>query len=159
MQPLDRFDRKLLAILQKDAELTTTVLGERVGLSSSAVQRRLRRLRADGVITSYVAVVDPAKIGHPSFFVVGLEVDHERAEILARLKAWLAEEDAVQQAFRVTGSWDFVIIVTAPNVQAYDAFITRLLAENPNVRHFTTNVALGVFKRTSMIEISEIEES
>ena len=157
MQTLDRFDRELLKIVQRNAELTTTELGERVGLSSSAVQRRLKRLRADGVITAYVAVVDPAKIGHPSFFVVGLEVDRERAEILSRLKAWLASEDAVQQVFYVTGAWDFVIIVTAPNVQAYDALVTRLLAENPNVRRFTTNVALGVHKRTSLIPVPGID--
>ena len=156
MPSLDRFDRKLLSIVQKDAELTSTELGERVGLSPSAVQRRLKRLRADGVITSYVAVVDPAKIGHPSFFVVGLEVDRERSEILARLRAWLAAEDAVQQVFYVTGSWDFVIIVTADNVQAYDALVTRLLADNPNVRRFTTNVALGVHKRTSFVPLPPV---
>ena len=159
MRSLDRFDRELLAILQKDAELTTTELGDKVGLSSSAVQRRLKRLRSDGAITSYVAVVDPAKIGHPSFFVVGLEVDRERPEILARLRAWFAAEDAVQQVFYVTGAWDFVIIVTADNVQAYDALVTRLLAENPNVRRFTTNVALGVYKRTSLIPIPGVDES
>lgn len=153
MQPLDRFDRELLAIVQKDAELTTAELGERVGLSPSAVQRRLKRLRADGVITSYVATVDPAKIGHPGFFVVGLEVDRERPEILARLRAWLSAEDAVQQVYYVTGAWDFVVIMTAPNVQAYDALVTRLLAENPNVRRFTTNVALGVHKRTSLVPV------
>ena len=158
MSSLDRFDRELLAIMQKDAELTTTELGEKVGLSSSAVQRRLKRLRSEGVITSYVAVVDPAKIGHPSFFVVGLEVDRERPEILARLRAWFAAEDAVQQVYYVTGAWDFVIIVTADNVQAYDALVTRLLAENPNVRRFTTNVALGVHKRTSLIPIPGVEE-
>ena len=57
----------------------------------------------------------------------------------------------------MTGAWEFVIIVTADNVQAYDALVTRLLAENPNVRRFTTNVALGVHKRTSLIPIPGAE--
>ena len=157
MSSLDRFDRELLAIVQKDAALTTTELGERVGLSASAVQRRLKRLRSEAVITSYVALVDPAKLGHPAFFVVGLEVDRERPEILARLRAWFNAEDAVQQVYYVTGGWDFVIIVTAVNVQAYDELISRLLAENPNVRRFTTNVALGVHKRTSLIPIPGVD--
>jgi len=157
MQALDSFDRKLLSIVQKDASLTTTQLGEQVGLSSTAVQRRLKRLRAEGVITSYVAVVDPSKIGHPTHFVVGLEVDREHPEILARLRAWLASEDAVQQVFYATGATDFVLIVTAPDVQAYDALMSRLLAENSSVRRFTTNVVLGVHKRTSFIPVPGID--
>jgi len=158
MQTLDQFDRALLSLLQRDAEVTTSDLGEQVGLSPSAVQRRLKKLRADGVITSYVAVIDPAKVGQPSFFVVGLEVDRERAELLSRLRAWLTAEDAVQQVYYVTGGWDFVLIVTADDLQAYDAFVSRLMAENPNVRRFTTNVALAAHKRTSFVPIPALAD-
>jgi len=159
MQALDAFDRKLLSIVQKNAELTTTQLGDKVGLSPSAVQRRLRRLRANGVISAYVAIVDPAKVGSPTHFVVGLEVDREHADVLAQLRTWLAKEDSVQQVFYATGATDFVLIVTAPNVQAYDALMSRLLAENSSVRRFTTNVVLVVHKRTTFIPIPEGEET
>src|SRR3712207_3227098 len=125
MEQMDDFDRKLLAIVQRDAELTSEQLAERIGLSASAVQRRLKRLRRDGVITSYVAVVDPAKVGRPSFFVVGLEVERERRELLSGLRAWLMAEDSIQQAFYVTGSWDFVLVVTATDVEGYDQFMSR----------------------------------
>lgn len=153
MVTLDGFDSKLLSIIQKNAELTTTELGEQVGLSPSAVQRRLKRLRSDGVISAYVAIVDPAKVGNPTHFVVGLEVDREHPEVLARLRTWLAEEDSVQHVFYATGATDFVLIVTAPSIHAYDALMSRLLAENPSVRRFTTNVVLGVHKRTSFIPL------
>ena len=159
MQALDAFDRKLLSIVQKNAELTTTELGERVGLSASAVQRRLKRLRSDGVITAYVAIVDPAKVGNPTHFVVGLEVDREHPEVLARLRTWLAKEDAVQHVFYATGANDFVLVVTAPSIQDYDVLMSRLLADNPSVRRFTTNVVLGVHKRTSFIPVPGTEET
>ena len=155
MAALDRFDRKLLAIVQRDASLTSDVLADRVGLSPSAVQRRLKRLREDGVITALVATVDPDKLGRPALFVVGLEIERERPELLSRLRAWLADEDAVQEVFYVTGAWDFVLIVTARDVEAYDALMSRLMADNPNVRRFTTNVALGTYKRRLFVPIGE----
>ena len=60
----------------------------------------------------------------------------------------------IQQAFYITGGSDFVLIVTAPDVDAYDALMSRLIAENANVRRFTTNVALGVIKRGLVIPIA-----
>jgi Lrp/AsnC family leucine-responsive transcriptional regulator len=150
---LDSFDRRLLVLVQRDAEQTSEALSEKVGLSASAVQRRLKRLKAEGVITAYVALVDPEKVGRPSFFIVGLEVERERPELLARLRAWLSAEDSVQQVFYVTGESDFVLVITAPDVAAYDAMMARLIADNPNVRRFTTNVALGIHKRRLFVPI------
>lgn len=151
---LDDFDHRLLEIVQRDACLTSEELGERVGLSASAVQRRLQRLRSSGVIAATVAIIDPDKVGRPTFFVVGLEVERERPALLSRLRAWLSDEDAVQQAFYVTGNWDFVLVVAAPDVVAYDELMARLLADNPNVRRFSTNVALGIAKRKLLVPVA-----
>lgn len=155
---LDRFDRKLLAIVQHDAALTSEQLAERVGLSASAVQRRLKRLHSTGVIASVAAILDPEKAGKPSFFIVGLEIERERPESLTRLRAWLAAEDAIQQVFYVTGNWDFILVVTAPDVARYDELMTSLMTDNPNVRRFTTNVALGVHKRRLTIPIDDLTD-
>ena len=150
---LDQFDRKLLVLLQRDADVTADQLANWVGLSGSAVQRRLKRLKSNGVISSLVAVVDPQAVGRPSFFIVGLEIERERPELLSRLKAWLLEEEAVQQAFYVTGNWDYMLVVTASDVQSYDDFMSRLLSENPNVRRFSTNVALNIQKRGLVLPV------
>lgn len=155
---LDGFDRKLIQIVQRDGDLTAETLGERIGLSASAVLRRLKRLRADGVIVSNVAVVDPAKVGKPTFFVVALEVERERPELIARLRQWFIAEDQIQQVFYVTGSADFILIVTAPDVESYDALMGRLMVDNPNVRRFTTNVALGIGKRSLLVPVGPVED-
>jgi Lrp/AsnC family transcriptional regulator, leucine-responsive regulatory protein len=150
---LDRFDRQLLNLVQEDAGQTADRLAEQVALSPSAIQRRLRRLREDGVIARDAAVVDPSKVGRPTFFIVSLEVERERPEMLAQLRKWLAAQDHIQQAFYVTGEADFVLIVTAPDTEAYDALMSRMVGDNPNVRRFTTNVALSVVKRGLTIPI------
>ena len=81
------------------------------------------------------------------------QVERERPELLARLRAWVAEEDQIQQAFYVTGEADFVLVVTAPDPEAFDGLMARLVMENVNVRRFTTNVVLGLVKRSLDIPI------
>jgi DNA-binding Lrp family transcriptional regulator len=150
---LDAFDRKLLALVQRDASRSADALADAVGLSPSAVLRRLKRLREQNVILAEIAVVDPAKVGKPNFFLAALEIERERPEHIARLRQWLAAEEWIQQVYYVTGTADFMLVVVAPDVGAYDALMSRLMADNPNVRRFTTNVALGVGKRSLFVPV------
>jgi DNA-binding Lrp family transcriptional regulator len=150
---LDRYDRQLLMLVQEDAGLTAEQLAQQVDLSASAIQRRLKRMREEGVIVRHAAIVDPAAVGRPTFFIASLQVERERPEVLAQLRKWLAAQDCVQQAYYVTGAADFVLVVTAPHAEAYEEFMSRMIAENPNVRHFSTNVALGVVKRGLSIPV------
>ena len=151
---LDRFDRQLLNLVQEDAGRTSEDLAQRVALSPSAVQRRLRKLKDAGVIVRHTAILEPRKVGRPTFFIVSLEVERDRPELLNQLRTWLAAQEHVQQAFYVTGEADFILVVTAPDTETYDALMARLATENPNVRKFTTNVALGVVKRGLTIPVS-----
>lgn len=144
---LDRFDRQLLNLVQGDAGQTAEQLAEQVSLSPSAIQRRLRRLREQGVIVRDAAIVDPRKIGRTTFFIVALQVERERPELLAQLRSWLAAQDHIQQVFYVTGEADFILVITAPDTETYDALMSRMVGENPNVKRFTTNVALSMVKR------------
>ena len=151
---LDQFDRQLLTLVQEDSSQTAEQLGEAVGLSSSAVQRRLRRLRESGVIVRDISVVAPEKVDSPTFFLVGLQVAREHPETLQQLRRWLAAEPAVQQVYYVTGQADFMLVVTAPDMASYDALMQRLMTENPNVNRFNTNVVLAIGKRGLTIPIS-----
>lgn len=150
----DRFDLQLLALVQEDSSRTADELSAVIALSASAIQRRLRRLKDAGVIVRETAIIDPRKIGRPTFFVVSLQVERERPELLARLRAWFADEILVQQAYYVTGESDFVLIVTAPDTECFDALMARMMAENANIRRFTTNVTLGLVKRGLTLDVA-----
>jgi Lrp/AsnC family transcriptional regulator, leucine-responsive regulatory protein len=150
---LDRFDRQLLNLVQADSGQTAERLAKQVELSPSAIQRRLRRLREEGVIVRDCAIVDPAMVGRPDFFVVALYVERERADLLAQLRKWLAAEECVQQVFYVAGEADFILIVSCPDTEAYEVFTSRMVRENPNVRRFNTHVTLSVLKRGLAIPI------
>jgi DNA-binding Lrp family transcriptional regulator len=150
---LDRFDRQLLNLVQEDAGQTAERLAEQVGLSPSAIQRRLKRLREEGVIAREIALVDPKSVGGPTSFIVSLQVERERPELLAQLRQWLAAQPHIQQAFYVTGEADFVLVVTAADTETYDSLLSQMMTANPNVKHFTTHVALSVVKRGLTIPV------
>lgn len=150
---LDKFDRKILAIVQRDATQRSEAIGSAIGLSSSAVQRRITRMRDARVIRAEVAIVDPESVGRPLTIVVDVEVERERAELLAAFKRWIAEEPAVQEAWYVTGDGDYVLIVSARDMAEYDQLMQRMLADNGNVRRFRTRVALATLKRGAAVPV------
>ena len=154
---LDELDRKILSLLQEDARRSAETVGAEIGLSSSAVQRRIARLREEKVIAAEVAIVDPKSLGRSLTVIVDIEVERERPELLATLKRWVAAEAAIQEAWYVTGDSDFVLIVTARDVEDYDALLQKLVSENPNVRRFRTRVALGTLKRGCKVPVDESE--
>jgi len=150
---LDGLDRKLLTELQQDGSLTSDQLADRIGLSPSAISRRVRRLETDGIIERRLAVVDPTKVGQSALFIVGIEVERERPELVQKLRAWVGGEPAIQQAYYVTGTADYVIFVTAPDIAAFDSLMSDMMAANPNVRRFTTQVVMSTVKRGLFVPV------
>jgi Lrp/AsnC family leucine-responsive transcriptional regulator len=139
---IDDLDRKILEHYQRDIRTAAATIGEAVGLSAAAVQRRLKRMRDTGVIIADVTHVAPKAVGLAVTCVVAVDLDHERgAQIDAFAKKMRACPE-VQQCYYVTGEADFILIVLASSVEAYDTFTRRMLLSDPNVKSFKTYVAL-----------------
>ncbi len=115
---LDAFDRRILTLLQKDNHMPQRDIAEAVGLSSSAVNRRIAALEAAGVIRANVAVVDPAKVGRPISIIVEVAVESERLDLLDQVRRRFEQSAAVQQVYYVTGDVDFVLVVTVAGEEA-----------------------------------------
>jgi len=143
MHGLDGIDRQLLDLLQRDARKSLEQLAEQVALSAPAVQRRIRRMRDDGVITGEVAVVDPSAVGLPMTFIVVVELERERADQIDQFRRKAIKEPLVQQCYYVTGEGDFVIIALAESMDAFEALTRRLFFDDRNVRRFRTSVVMG----------------
>ncbi|MFM2483190.1 Lrp/AsnC family transcriptional regulator [Celerinatantimonas sp. YJH-8] len=143
---LDRFDRQLLALLQQNCRFSSEQLAERVGLSASAVQRRTKRLREQGIIVAEVAMVDPNQLPHLTF-LVSIELERDNYPALEQFKQWIKHEAAVQQVFYVTGDVDLVAVVTATDTRDYDNFSERLMVANPCVRRMNSQLVLDIPKQ------------
>lgn len=143
---LDGFDLAILREVQRNNTTPLRLIAEAVGLSAPAVQRRLRRLEADGVIQANIAVVDAAAVGRLITLLVEIEVESERPEVLAWTKNRFAADPEVQQCYYVTGETDFVLVVTAASMVEYEAMTQRLFFADPNVKRFRTYVAMDRVK-------------
>jgi DNA-binding Lrp family transcriptional regulator len=153
----DQLDRAILAIVQADARIPADQIGLRVGLSASAVQRRLGRLREAGIIKAEIAVLDAKALGRTLTVLVELSIDRDRPEQIAEVKNWIASEPAVQQAWYITGEADVVLVVTATGMEEYEALIGRLFEVNRNVRKYRTSVALSTLKSGLGIPLEQYE--
>ena len=147
----DSTDRILLEALQRDARVKMEVLAEQVGLSASAVQRRIVRLRETGVIAGECAVLDPKAAGNRVTVIVEQMLERERSALTDGLKRWLVAAEEVQSAWGVTGDTDFVLVVTAPDLESYERFTRRMMDENEVIREFRSSVALNRLKHSLFV--------
>jgi Lrp/AsnC family leucine-responsive transcriptional regulator len=142
MTELDEFDKRLLRLLQQNNRRTAGELGEVVGLSSSAVQRRLTRLREEKVIEADVSVISPAVAGLGITCVVDIVLEEGHSRALEKFKSAMQQCSEVMQCYYVTGTYDFVIVVNARDMQEYEAFTKKWLMGNPHLKHFYTHVVM-----------------
>ena len=139
---LDDHDRRLLTLLQRDATATAEILGSKIGLSASTVQRRIKRLRETGVIAREVAILNADAVGKRMSFIVGLKVDYgQKAEVNALLKRLLADV-RTQQMYYVTGEVDYILMVIVHDMQDYDDYSKTLLHASPAMLRFQSNVVI-----------------
>jgi Lrp/AsnC family leucine-responsive transcriptional regulator len=151
---LDRQDRAILRILQRDNKTPQRAIAEDVHLSAAAVQRRIAAMEAAGVITGNVALVDPDAVSATITAIVEVHLVDERAPTSDRAKALFRDTPEVQQCYYVTGGVSFVLVIVSPNMRGYEQLTRRLFAENDLVKSFRTLVALDRVKTDTAIVIS-----
>jgi Lrp/AsnC family leucine-responsive transcriptional regulator len=142
IDPLDSFDRKLLALLQVDVQQPVAALAEKVGLSAPACYRRIRRLRETGVIEREIAVVRPKTLGWPLSMIVLVSLERETADTVSEMFEIFRAEPEVMEAWNVTGDHDFAVRIIARDMESYDDLVRRLFSADERVRTFETLVVI-----------------
>ena len=151
----DRFDIALLNIMQHDNQLTTDELADRVGLSATACQRRLKRLRDEGAILADVSLVSPGAIGPNVTVIVLVTLEREQLDLLEGFKRRISAYHEVTQCYYVTGSVDFVLIINIPTMQAYSEFTERAFFVDKNVKSFQTLTTMQTVKFTTKVHLPD----
>jgi len=139
---LDTSDLQILAALQKNSRSSLDALSELCSLSVPSVQRRVKRLRDNHIISNEVAIIDPEKVGFEMTFIVQVELEREALRQLDEFKKYVKKETRVQQCYYVTGDADFVLICTAKNMRDFEDLTHQLFFDNTNVRRFKTSVVM-----------------
>ena len=143
---LDEFDRKIVSILGRDGRITYTDLAQRVGLSKTPCQQRVKRLVASGLITGFRAIVDPAKVGldHVAFAEVKLSDTREAA--LKEFNAAVRRVPEVEECHMIASSFDYLLKVRTANINRYRVVLGERISSLPHVASTSTFVAMETVK-------------
>jgi Lrp/AsnC family transcriptional regulator, leucine-responsive regulatory protein len=150
---LDSFDRAILRRYQADTRLPAQAIGEEVGLSAAAVQRRIKRMREEGVIVGEVAQLDPHAVGLPVTVIVHVDIERETLHHIDAFKAAMQARSEVQQCWYTTGLTDFILVVRVATMAVYEQFTREALVSHDNVAKFTSYVALVEVKSGLALQI------
>jgi Lrp/AsnC family leucine-responsive transcriptional regulator len=154
---IDRIDARLLALVQEDAERTSQQLARLAGTSPSSVQRRLRALRAQGVIERVSAQVAPEKVGRPFLAVVDVIMEREDVATIHDFKRRMRSTPEIMQCFHVTGDYTFTLIVNLRDMAEFGAFAERLFGANGGIQRIRTSVVISRVKSTASVPIEGSE--
>jgi len=150
---MDRIDRKLLNLMQRDASRTNVEMADEVGLSPSSCLRRVQRLHKSGVIDRIVAILNPSKAGRVIKALVTVELKLHGEQHMRRFLAIAAAEEAVAQAYAVTGATDVVLMLRLRDMEEFDALSDRLFRDQTNVARFVTMIIIRTAKDETAIRL------
>ncbi len=146
---LDDRDRRILALVQRDAKLPQAEVARRVGLSTAAVNERLRKLEASGVIRRFAAQVDPQALGMAITAFVEVFIEHPRLE--AGFIEKVLKLDDVQECHHITGEFSLLLKVRVPDMQTLQDLLIHKLNAYEGVRQTRTVMVLSTLKEESFV--------
>lgn len=150
---MDSVDRDLLALVQVDGRRPYAELAAEVGLSVSAVNQRMRMLRARGVVAGVVALLDPRTVGLDVLAFVQILLD--RPERDAAFRAGVSAVPAVLECHHVTGEWSYLLKVRARDTAHLEAVLSEQIKTLPGVVRSQTVIALSSSKETTVLDVTD----
>ena len=154
-QQLDDKDRRILALVQRDAKLSQAEIARRVGLSAAAVNERLRKLETAGFLRRYVAVVDPKAIGISVTAFVEVFIEHPRYE--SAFIEQILGLDEVQECHHITGEFSLLLKIRVRDMESLQQLLIHKINALEGVRQTRTVIVLSTSKEESFVPVGEGE--
>ncbi|MBC2679498.1 Lrp/AsnC family transcriptional regulator [Pseudomonas baltica] len=151
---LDAYDRRILALLQEDATLSSAQIAEQVGLSQSPCWRRIQRLKEEGVIRAQVTLLDRKKIGLNTQIFAEVKLNaHGRSNFTEFAEA-IRGFPEVLECYVLMGNVDFLLRIVTPDIEAYERFFFEKLSMVPGIQEVNSTVALSEIKSTTSLPVN-----
>ncbi|WP_259276927.1 Lrp/AsnC ligand binding domain-containing protein [Pedomonas mirosovicensis] len=150
---MDEIDRRLLRDLQANGRITNQELAQRNSLSPAACHDRVRRLRDQGYIKGYTAILDPHKLDRSLMIFVEILLDRTTADLFDDFAAAVRRMPDVLECHMVAGGFDYLIKARVKDMEAYRQFLGDTLVRLPGVRETRTYAVLEEVKNTLSIPL------
>ena len=146
----DKIDMAILRVLLLDSRKTLQEIGNEVGLSPTSCWTRIKKLEAQGVIKRYTIDVDPAKLGYHDSVIVQVTLESHTDETLYDFRRVLATIPEIQEAYLVSGDYDYYIRIAVRDTRDYERLLREKLYKIPGIRHSKSHFVLRVLKEASV---------
>lgn len=153
MSELDRTDRKILDILQRQGRISMTELGDQIGLSTSPCAERVRRMERSGVITGYHARIDPKAIGKTLLVFVEITLTVKSGDVFDRVRSELLHMPEVMECHLVSGNFDYLVKARMSAMSEYRNLLSSILNSIPVPCQSHSYVVMEEVKETSYIRL------
>lgn len=150
---IDSIDKKILSILQQDAQITNVELAKKVGISPPSMLERVKRLEKNEIIKRYVAIVDPMKVSKGVFAMVSVSLSAHQLSSIDQFTRIIKKLDEVLECYHVAGEEDFILKVAVSSIEEYEKFILSKLTKINGVNKINTKFVLSTVKFNTKIKI------
>ena len=153
MERLDSTDLKILKLLQENGRLTNKELASKVHLSITPVYERLRRLENEGYIKKYVALLDADKLNRGFVVLCNVKLTKINKDLAAEFTQCILNIPEVTECYNISGSYDYLLRIHAPDMKYYQEFIINVLGSMSNIDSIESVFIMSVIKQSSSIPI------
>jgi len=150
---LDDLDLRLLTLLQRDAKRTIKELAEELGMTTTPIFERIKRMERDGVIKAYVALVNQEKIGRPLIVFCNVSMPDYTPDNIAEFENQVRQMPDVLEAYHLAGTIDYQLKVVISDIKEYANFLQQL-ARLPMIRVYSSSIALYAVKQSTELPTS-----
>ena len=152
---MDRTDRKILNLLQRDATMPVADIAKRVGLSTTPCWRRIQKLEEEKVIQRRVAVLNPDMVNLGVTVFVSVKTNQHNVEWLKRFSEVITKMPEVVGFFRMSGQVDYLLKIVVPDIAAYDEVYKRLVSQI-DIEDVSSAFAMERIKETTQLPLDYI---
>lgn len=153
---LDKMDKQILDLLQKDASQPVAEIAQKIGLSVTPCWRRIQKLEEAGVISQRVALLDSQKLGLSMSVFVAIRTNQHNAEWLENFAQTIAQKEEVVEFYRMSGEVDYMLRVVVPDMAAYDRFYKALISE-VKLTDVSSSFAMEEIKYSTALPLKDIK--
>ena len=153
MPELDRIDRKILDLLQRQGRISMTELAERIGLSASPCAERVKRMEREGVITGYHARVNPAALGKNLLVFLEIKLSAKSGDVFDKVKKELLYVPEVMECHLVSGDFDYLVKARLTEMNEYRRLLGEILKRLPASAESRSYVVMEEIKETLYLPV------
>ena len=150
---LDKTDAKILNLLQQDSNQTHKRIAEELGMTTTPIFERIKRLQREGYIDKYMAIINKRRLGYKQTIFVGITLKGHTREYLDRFVKIVDDFEEVLECHRISGSYDYLLKVVVKDIEAYESFILTKLTLISDLGNVQSMIVMSTSKEENALTV------